>query len=167
MNNAIEHSKGSNIRCRIAQDYLYTEISIVDDGVGIFRNIQEYFAKELGQKIDYQDAILELHKGKFTTSSATHSGEGVFFTTKMLQNFAIWSDAAIFSTGCMEKDEFVKSHLITYYTKINHIGTMVLMRLENQVTRSPKEVFDMYAPIEDGFVKTYIPLKEVLSLIHI
>ena len=38
---------------------------------------------------------------------------------------------------------------------------MVVMKLENQTTRSSKEVFDMYAPIEEGFVKTYIPLKEV------
>ena len=38
---------------------------------------------------------------------------------------------------------------------------MPVMKLENQATRKPKGVFDMYAPIEEGFIKTYIPLKEV------
>lgn len=161
MNNAIEHSKASQIRCRVIWDYLYTEISIIDNGIGTFKSIQNYFAQELGQSIDYQDAILELHKGKFTTSPATHSGEGIFFSTKMLSEFAIWSDNAIFSTGCMNREAFIQSHLIAYFTKLNHIGTMVIMKLENQTTRKPKEVFDLYAPIEEGFVKTRIPLKEV------
>ena len=161
MNNAIEHSKAKKICCYIRQDYLYTEISIMDDGIGIFKSIQEYFEKELGQRIDYQDAILELHKGKFTTNPVNHSGEGIFFSTKMLREFAIWSDAAIFSTGCMERDTLIQSHLIAYYTKVNNIGTMAIMKLENQTTRSSKEVFNMYAPIEEGFVRTYIPLKEV------
>ena len=40
MNNAIEHAKAKNIRCRVIQDALYTEISIADDGIGIFKNIQ-------------------------------------------------------------------------------------------------------------------------------
>ena len=63
--------------------------------------------------MDYQDAILELHKGKFTTNPT--------------------------------------AHLIAYFTGINHIGTMLVMKLENQSTRKPKEVFDVYAPIEEGF----------------
>jgi signal transduction histidine kinase len=36
MNNAIEHAKAKNIRCRVIQDALYTEISIADDGIGNF-----------------------------------------------------------------------------------------------------------------------------------
>lgn len=161
MNNAIEHSRASQIRCRVISDYLYTEIAIIDNGIGIFKNIQQYFEQELGQNIDYQSAIIELHKGKFTSNPATHSGEGIFFSTKMLSEFAIWSDNAIFSTGCLNRDTFVQSHLIAYVTKLNHIGTMVIMKLENQTSRKPKEVFDLYAPIEEGFVKTCIPLKEV------
>ena len=32
MNNAIEHSRGEKISCRVVRDILYTEITIVDDG---------------------------------------------------------------------------------------------------------------------------------------
>ena len=38
---------------------------------------------------------------------------------------------------------------------------MVVMKLENQTVRTIKEVFDVFAPIEEGFVKTRIPLAEV------
>lgn len=34
MNNAIEHSLSENIYCYVVRDYLYTEISIADDGIG-------------------------------------------------------------------------------------------------------------------------------------
>lgn len=67
----------------------------------------------------------------------------------------------IFSQGCYEKDRFVQSHLILYYNKLNYIGTMVVMKLENQTTREIKEVFDMFAPVDEGFVRTRIPIAEV------
>lgn len=161
MNNAIEHSHGQKIGCQIVWDYLYTEISIVDDGIGIFKNILNYVLEDMGRTMDYQDVILELHKGKLTTNPSQHSGEGIFFSSKMLSKFGIWSEEVCFVTGALEMNQLIQSHLILYYTKLNHIGTMVVMRLENQSTRKLKEVFDMFAPVEEGFVKTYIPLKEV------
>lgn len=161
MNNAIEHSACGNIQCVVKKDYLYTEISITDDGVGIYKNVQSYFKEKLKRDISYQDVLMELYKGKMTTKSENHSGEGIFFTSKVLNEFAIWSDNAIYSQGCYDKQRFVESHLISYYNKLNCIGTMVVMKLENQTTRTIKEVFDVFAPIEEGFVKTRIPLAEV------
>lgn len=160
MNNAIEHSQGQNISCHIMQDYLYTEISITDDGIGIFNNIQKNLSEKLGTKASIQDAILELHKGKFTSNPACHSGEGIFFSSKMMRELAIWSDQAIYSYGCYEKEKLVQSHLISYYTRLQKIGTLVVMKLENQTTRKPQEVFNIYAPIDEGFIHTIIPIKE-------
>lgn len=39
--------------------------------------------------------------------------------------------------------------------------SLIVMRLENDTSRTIKEVFDMYAPMQKGFVKTRIPLAEV------
>lgn len=50
------------------------------------------------------------------------------------------------------------SHLISYYNQVNKIGTMVVIKLENQTMRTIKEVFDMFAPIDEGFTKTRIPI---------
>lgn len=59
-----------------------------------------------------------------------------------------------------DEAKFVRSHLIAYYTKLNRIGTMVQMKLENDTKRTAREVFDMFAPLGEGVVKTLIPMKE-------
>lgn len=37
-------------------------------------------------------AVLELAKGKFTSDPSRHSGEGIFFSSKIADNFLIMSD---------------------------------------------------------------------------
>ena len=88
MNNAIEHSKGSRITYTIQKDILYTEISVADNGIGVFRNIQHYLKEKSGVTLDTAQAALELYKGRMTTDPVRHSGEGIFFSSKMLAEFA-------------------------------------------------------------------------------
>ncbi len=161
MNNAIEHSGCKNIYCRVVKDVLYTEITITDDGIGIFKKVQNYLTTELGKKATYQDALTELYKGKLTTASKNHSGEGIFFSSKAFDEFAIWSDNALYVQGVQNRAQFVQNHLIAYYTRLQQIGTAVMMKLYNETKRQLGEVFDMFAPVEEGFVKTRIPIKEV------
>lgn len=54
-----------------------------DDGEGIFLRIQR--ALDL---FGPREAILELAQGKFTTDPAHHSGEGIFFSSKVFDKFA-------------------------------------------------------------------------------
>lgn len=164
MNNAIDHSGGDQIRFGIQKDALYTEISITDNGVGIFRNIQDYFRKKSGISLNSEQAAMELYKGRMTTDPARHSGEGIFFVSKMLSEFAVWSDNTVYSYRCDDRDRFVQSHLISYYTKMEGIGTMAVMKLENDSKRTSREVFDTFAPLEEGFVKTLLPMKEMCPL---
>ena len=44
------------------------------------------------------------------------------------------------------------------------MGTMVVMRLENDTITTSKDVFDSFAPLEEGFIKTLIPMREVCPL---
>ena len=37
---------------------------------------------------------------------------------------------------------------------------MVCMSLENETNRKIKEIFDMYTDVEEGFIRTHIPVKE-------
>ena len=163
LNNAIEHSECNKIYCRVVKDFLYTEITITDDGIGIFKKIQNYLEIEWNKKVTYQDVLTELYKGKMTTATANHSGEGIFFSSKTMDEFAIWSENAIYVQGVADKTKFVQQHLITYYTRLNHIGTAVMMKLDNQTKRKLGEVFDLFAPVEEGFIKTRIPIKEVCT----
>ena len=164
MNNAIEHSGGSRILFALRQDPLYTEISITDNGTGIFRNIQNYMREKKGVTLDSAQAALELYKGKLTTNPEGHSGEGIFFVSKMLAQFAIWSENTVYAYRCGDRHRFVQSHLISYYTRLEGIGTMAVMKLDNDTKRTSREVFDTYAPLEEGFVKTEILLREMCPL---
>ncbi|MBQ8803958.1 MAG: STAS-like domain-containing protein [Tyzzerella sp.] len=145
----------------IVKDVLYTEITITDDGIGIFKNIQNYLTVELGKRVTYQDVLVELYKGKMTTAAQNHSGEGVFFSSKSMDEFAIWSDDMVYVQGVQERNQFMQNHLIAYYTRLQRIGTAVMMKLANQSKRALKEVFSMYSTIDEGFIKTRIPIKEV------
>lgn len=41
------------------------------------------------------------------------------------------------------------------------IGTMAVMKLANDSKLTSREVFAEFAPLEEGVVKTYIPLREM------
>ena len=68
MNNAIEHSGAEKISYAVKRDCLYTEISIVDDGIGVFKNIQKYLLAHGIKNVSTEQAVLELYKGKLTTN---------------------------------------------------------------------------------------------------
>jgi signal transduction histidine kinase len=76
-NNAIDHSTGTSINVHISKTAAETEIAILDNGVGIFKKIQQ----ALGL-LDERHAVLDLAKGKLTTDPSRHSGEGIFFSSR-------------------------------------------------------------------------------------
>ena len=82
LNNAIDHSSGTGVFIQFERTAVNTEITICDDGEGIFKKIQ----REL-QLNDERHAVLELVKGKLTTDPERHSGEGIFFTSRMFDEF--------------------------------------------------------------------------------
>jgi anti-sigma regulatory factor (Ser/Thr protein kinase)/predicted transcriptional regulator len=85
-NNAIDHSEGTTIVVTATLWFDRILLCIEDNGVGIFNKIQ----KECGLD-DSLHAILELSKGKLTTDPETHTGEGIFFTSRMFDTFVISS----------------------------------------------------------------------------
>jgi hypothetical protein len=73
VNNAIDHSEGTNLTIDLRRTYKEISLIIGDDGVGIFNKIQKTFDLD-----DPLHAILELSKGKLTSDPARHTGEVVF-----------------------------------------------------------------------------------------
>ena len=67
-------------------------IVISDDGIGIFEKIST--ALNLP---DRRQAIFELAKGKLTTDPSRHTGEGVFFTSRMFDLYAIEANGLEFN----------------------------------------------------------------------
>ena len=132
VNNAIDHSGSDLITVTISKNFLSTECEVCDLGEGIFLKIQRAL-----NLYDAREAILELAKGKFTTDPENHSGEGIFFSSKMFDSFVILSDSLSFvHLGNDRPDVFLSSEEIEK-------GTRVIMRLDNDSHRTAKEVFEI------------------------
>jgi len=162
LNNAIEHSQSDKIYIIFEKTYLTVAIMILDRGIGIFNNIIQYLRNECGKNdIGVEDAVLELFKGKLTTAEKHHSGEGIFFTSRMMDNFFILSSNTFFThnnlSELMEKRFF--NNVQEKEVIGVDVGTAVYLEISNHSQKTTKEVFDMFAPMDIGFVKTSIPIK--------
>lgn len=148
INNAVDHSGSEAVRVGIVRNALYTQAWVADTGEGIFLKIAR--ALDL---YDPRESILELAKGKLTTDPANHSGEGIFFSSKVFDLFDIQSGALHFM-----HDDGLDDILIE--RPKNAPGTLVLMRLDNRSPRTTKEIFDKFAaPDEYTFAKTIVPVR--------
>lgn len=148
-NNAIDHSSGKSISVVLEKTAVSTQIAIFDDGVGIFKKIQA----QLGL-LDERHAVLELAKGKLTTDPAHHTGEGIFFTSRMFDDFEILSGGVYFSHKFGATEDWVLEGS-RYET-----GTAVWMKLNNHTSRSMKKVFDQFSTGDEfGFNKTIVPVR--------
>lgn len=150
-NNVLDHSNGQKINLVIGKEAVNTQMSIVDDGVGIFRKI----VKELNL-LDERHAVLELAKGKLTTDPDSHTGEGLFFTSRMFDNFGILSgDVSYYHKYGVEEDWILPK-------VFDQKGTMVWMKINNHNARTTKKVFDQFTSGDDyGFNKTVVPVRLV------
>lgn len=149
-NNAIDHSEGSSISVSLIKYPTSAEMWIADDGVGIFRKIQQ----ALGLP-DVRQSVLELAKGKFTTDPSRHSGEGIFFSSRAFDHFAILSDDTYFSHEAGKAEDWILER-----EKTPEPGTHVLMQLGNHTSRTLKAIFDEFSTDDNyGFNKTIVPVK--------
>jgi anti-sigma regulatory factor (Ser/Thr protein kinase) len=147
VNNAIDHSGAGTVDVRLTRTALDTTIVVADDGEGIFLKIQR--ALNLN---DPRESILELAKGKLTTAPSHHSGEGIFFTSRVMDRFEIDSHHLRFSHAPRVEDH-IEEH------RGDTPGTEVRMRLANDCTRTLSEVFGQFTESEDQtFDKTVVPL---------
>lgn len=151
VNNVIDHSAAEHMNVIVEQNHLQTSVLIIDDGVGIFEKIKKHFSFS-----SLDEAICELFKGKLTTDEANHSGEGIFFTSKMMDKFLIYSIGKIFTTSKYNNDNIFDMDEI-----LN--GTCVFMSLSNFSHKSAREVFNLYSDVDGGFTTTKIPLKNIFD----
>ena len=146
LNNAIEHSEGTEISIHYTENYFNIFVIIKDNGIGIFRKI----VRDHNLKNE-NEAIFELKKGKLTSDAENHSGEGIFFTSKVVDYFLISSFNKTFSSG---SDEYFYS--IEQNRERTIKGTEVILVLNKNTERTTKEIFDEYTSDDFVFNKTKI-----------
>ncbi|MCP4113780.1 MAG: DUF4325 domain-containing protein [Desulfobacteraceae bacterium] len=147
LNNAIEHSEGTEVCIDTACSDEKLRITITDNGIGIFNNIKNKFEFE-----DERHAVFELSKGKLTTDPESHTGEGIFFTSRMFDKFVIKSSNLSFIHENFEKDDWLVENL-----EENFEGTRVSLTINPKSKRTVKAVFDKYTD-DISFAKTHILL---------
>ncbi len=151
LNNVIDHSSGSIVEITVLKTGVSSQVLILDDGEGIFKKIQRELKLD-----DERHAVLELAKGKLTTDPSRHSGEGIFFSSRMFDFFAVTSGNTRFCHSVatsvdliVEEPDFLS-------------GTGVRMELRNNTSRTTKEIFDTFTSDNDyGFTKTVVPVRLV------
>jgi anti-sigma regulatory factor (Ser/Thr protein kinase) len=148
LNNAIDHSSGKEVFIQVSKTAIHTEIIICDDGEGIFKKIQ----RELHLH-DERHAVLELAKGKLTTDPERHSGQGIFFTSRMFDEFGILSGNVYFTHKFNREEDWISENP-------SQSGTTVFMKLNNNTSRTSKDIFDKFSSGDDyAFTKTVVPVR--------
>jgi len=152
VNNAIDHSGGTDVYMSIYRKKEHIVMFVIDDGEGIFKRI-----KRLCNLNDERQALLELSKGKLTTDPDNHSGEGIFFTSRVFDKFEIESKELEYSHDHKNEFDFIVDSKIP----TEKIGTLVYMLIQRDSQRNTQDVFDEFTagPTEFQFSKTVIPVR--------
>jgi anti-sigma regulatory factor (Ser/Thr protein kinase) len=147
LNNAIEHSRSKKIVVRMRRLEGRIDFKVVDRGVGIFKTIKR--TRQLANELE---AIQELIKGKLTSDPEHHSGEGIFFTSKVADKLVIKGSGKKLVFDNRRADVFVDDiHPI--------IGTAVEFSIGERSKRDLGKIFADYAGEGYEFAKTLVTIE--------
>ncbi len=155
LNNAIDHSKAKDVEIKVKMNVANLEFEVLDRGIGAFANAQKVFKLK-----DEYAALDHITKGKQTTFAERHSGQGIFFTSRIADEFEI------------------KSHKIRYFldnTKDDRRageihsrrGTTVTFQIKIRSRKILEELFREYADADYEFDRgdVYVTLKPKQNLV--
>lgn len=152
LNNAIDHSECPLVSVNVVDFTYFIRCHISDHGVGIFKKIQNSLNLD-----ELRFAILELAKGKFTTDPKSHTGEGIFFSSKVSDLFLILSDGLAFYGANVDEAE---AYLFGKESTTGCGTTVIFDVIKNKET-TVEEIFQKYTqhPDDYGFSKTIVPVQ--------
>jgi anti-sigma regulatory factor (Ser/Thr protein kinase) len=147
LNNAIEHSESKEIAIELMVDKKNLTFIVNDFGIGVFRNVM----KKRGLKSELE-SMQDLLKGKTTTQPHSHTGEGIFFTSKIADIFLL--DSFDYR---MRIDNVIND---VFFEKLGNLkkGTKVTFSIATDTKKHLNDVFSKFVVDKDevGFNKTEI-----------
>ncbi len=149
LNNAIDHSGAETCQIELALDRKGASFGIRDRGAGVFKTIATKLRLE-----DEQAAMIELIKGRTTTMPEAHTGEGLFFTSRVADRFVLRSHRIELEWDRQRDDVFVRQRRLLVGTQVRFlVGRSTQQRLE--------AVFSRFAPAEFDyqFLRTQVHVK--------
>lgn len=139
LNNVVDHSESREATVAIKRTPRRITLQVQDRGVGIFHKIKT----ECGLASEHE-AILELTKGKLTTDPARHTGEGIFFSSRMFDDFTIESGAV--ALLCL-----ADGGNWSFEAREAGAGTFVGMQISPESRRTMQEVFERFTSAAGDF----------------
>ena len=150
LNNAIEHSESDRCSVRLRLESGRVTFEVRDPGIGAFHSIATKL--RLG---DEETAMIELLKGRTTTMREAHTGEGIFFTSRVADRFLLRSHRIRVEWNRAREDVFVSKQR---YLR----GTTAQFEVQRSARQRLEHVFNEYAPAEFDFqfrkTKVYVKL---------
>jgi anti-sigma regulatory factor (Ser/Thr protein kinase) len=132
LNNAIDHSGSPDVQVSVWTRDGVLGFEIADEGMGVFRRVRE------GRRLEDDFAALqEISKGKVTTDPARHTGEGIFFTSKVVDLFSLESGGLRWTVDNLRGDQAAGEAPL-------RVGTRVRCEVASNTSRTLHDVFDAY-----------------------
>jgi anti-sigma regulatory factor (Ser/Thr protein kinase) len=146
--NAFTHAAATGILLGIQRSGARLRFIVRDDGVGIFTKLRRVL--ELS---DERHVLLELAKGRLSSDPERRAGQGLFFTARAFDGFAMEADGLRFVHHRSEESWYLEEGVDT------RPGTRVLLELDLFGERHLEETFARFrAPNGFGFTRTRVPL---------
>jgi len=139
LNNAIEHSGANRCSVRLRLEPGMLSFEIRDPGIGVFHSI----ASKLRLESEHA-ALVELLKGRTTTMREAHTGEGIFFTSRVADRFVLRSHRIQIEWSRAKGDVFVSSPRLLE-------GTDVSFAIHRSSRLVLEKIFGEFAPEEYDF----------------
>ena len=155
LNNAIDHSSGSQVTVSLRQTASQVQLLVCDNGVGVFGRIAQDFAIA-----DPSLAMLELSKGKLTSQPQRHSGQGLFFTSRLADVFDLHANAVAFQRRAWDERGWRPQP-----RALKETGTSVYAAFALDTPRTLESVRQPYSADGGGmdFARTVVPLHLIAS----
>jgi anti-sigma regulatory factor (Ser/Thr protein kinase) len=147
VNNAIDHSAGTTAWVRVFSFDGSIAFDVEDDGIGIFEHVME----SRGLRTPFE-AVAELQKGKVTTAPRLHTGQGIFFSSKIADKMTLESGATRWTIDTIRDDQSVES-------ASKRRGTRVYFQVSKRSGRTTEEVFNRYSSADRGFTRSRTAVK--------
>lgn len=129
VNNAIDHSDGTQVDVSVRRSGPDLAFVVRDDGVGVFTRLCRTFGLPHAPS-----AVAELTKGKRTSDPAHHTGEGIYFTSKAVDVFELAGDGIVWIADNVVGDHALGDSAVT-------TGTQVTLKLRTHSERALSAVF--------------------------
>ncbi|MCE2660532.1 MAG: ATP-binding protein [Rubrivivax sp.] len=149
LNNAIDHSGGTQVSLSLRQTPHSLQLLVADDGIGLFQHLSETVAIS-----DPALALLELSKGRLTSQPLHHCGHGLLLSARLADVCVVQANGQSWMTRQGDGGAW-QSQLF----KTTRNGTSVFLSIARDATRTPESVLSAWRADDTDFSRTCVPLR--------